>query len=88
MVGRQGHWSMPASRTIEEGAVQELAAGLRGELVRPQDHGYDTVRTVFNGMIDKRPAMIVRCAGTSDVMRGRGVAERQRGGERGPLLGA
>ena len=61
---------MPASRTIEEGAVQQLAAGLRGELVRPQDHGYDTVRTVFNGMIDKRPAMIVRCAGTSDVMRG------------------
>ena len=51
-------------RTIEEYAVQKLAAGLRGELVRLQDHGYDTVRTVFNGMIDKRPAMIVRCAGT------------------------
>jgi FAD/FMN-containing dehydrogenase len=70
MVGRQGHWGMPASRTIDEDAVQKLAVGLRGQLVRPQDHGYDTVRTVFNGMIDKRPAMIVRCAGTSDVMRG------------------
>jgi hypothetical protein len=61
---------MPASRPIEEGAVLELKAGLRGEFVRPQDHGYDTARAVFNGMIDKRPAMIIRCAGTSDVMRG------------------
>jgi hypothetical protein len=70
MVGRQGHWGMLASGPIEERAVLELEAGLRGELVRPQDHGYDTSRAVFNGMIDKRPAMIVRCAGTSDVMQG------------------
>src|SRR4051794_25746743 len=70
MVGRQGHWGMLASGPIEERAVLELEASLRGELVRPQDHGYDAVRAVFNGMIDKRPAMIVRCAGTSDVMRG------------------
>jgi FAD/FMN-containing dehydrogenase len=70
MVGRQGHWGMPASKPVEEGAVRELAAGLRGELLRPEEVGYDAARAVFNGMIDKRPAMIVRCAGTSDVIQG------------------
>jgi hypothetical protein len=61
---------MPVSNPLQEAAVQEFAANLRGELVRPEDEGYDTTRAVFNGMIDKRPAMIVRCAGTSDVIRG------------------
>jgi FAD/FMN-containing dehydrogenase len=70
MIGRQGHWGMPASKPIEEGAVREFAAGLRGEIVRPEEDGYDAARPVFNGMIDKRPALIVRCAGTSDVIRG------------------
>jgi FAD/FMN-containing dehydrogenase len=70
MVGRQGHWGMPASEPIDEVAVQELAAGLRGELVRPQDDGYAAARAVFNAMIDKHPALIIRCAGTSDVIRG------------------
>jgi FAD/FMN-containing dehydrogenase len=61
---------MPVSKPLEEAAVQELAASLRGELVRPEEDGYDTTRAVFNGMIDKRPAMIVRCAGASDVVQG------------------
>src|SRR5688500_6739541 len=70
MVGRQGHWGMPVSKPIEEGAVREFAASLRGELVRPEENGYDSTRAVFNGMINKHPALIVRCAGTSDVIRG------------------
>jgi FAD/FMN-containing dehydrogenase len=70
MVDRQGHWGMPASKPLEETAVQEFAAGLRGELVRPEDDGYDTTRAIFNGMVDKRPAMIVRCVGASDVIQG------------------
>ncbi|HEV2742399.1 MAG TPA: FAD-binding oxidoreductase [Rubrobacter sp.] len=61
---------MPASKPVEEGAAREFAAGLRGELLRPEEDGYDKARRVFNGMIDRRPAFIVRCAGTSDVMRG------------------
>jgi FAD/FMN-containing dehydrogenase len=68
---------MPASKPLEEAAVQELAANLRGELVRPEDDGYDTTRAVFNGMIDKRPAMIVRCVGTSDVIQGVDFARTQ-----------
>ena len=61
---------MSASKPLQEAAVQEFAADLRGELLRPEDDGYDTTRAVFNAMIDKRPAMIVRCAGVSDVIQG------------------
>src|SRR5215210_7590471 len=70
MAGQQGHWGMPVSKPLEEPIVQEFAANLRGELIRPEDGGYDATRAVFNGMIDKRPAMIARCAGTSDVIQG------------------
>jgi FAD/FMN-containing dehydrogenase len=70
MVERPGHWGMPVSKPLEQAAVQEFAANLRGELLRPEDDGYDTTRAVFNGMIDKRPAIIVRCVGTSDVIQG------------------
>ena len=47
---------------LEEAVVQEFAADLRGELLRPEDDGYDTARAVFNGMIDRHPALIARCA--------------------------
>ena len=70
MVDRQGHWGMPAGDPLEEAAVRQFAADLRGELVRPRDDGYDATRAVFNGMIDKRPATIVRCAGAADVIQG------------------
>ena len=39
-----------------------------GELLRPGDPGYDDARKVWNGMIDKRPALIARCAGVADVI--------------------
>ncbi|HEY1574676.1 MAG TPA: FAD-binding oxidoreductase [Pseudonocardiaceae bacterium] len=45
-----------------------LTAALRGELIRPGDADYDTARAVYNGMIDKRPAAIVRCADVADVI--------------------
>ena len=70
MVGEQGLGGMPVGIPLEEAVVQEFAANLRGELIRPEDQGYDSTRAVFNGMIDKRPAMIVRCAGTADVIQG------------------
>jgi FAD/FMN-containing dehydrogenase len=53
---------------IEAAAVDEFAAELRGPLLRPDDGGYDAARTVWNGMIDRRPALIARCAGVADVM--------------------
>jgi FAD/FMN-containing dehydrogenase len=45
-----------------------LAAALRGDLVRPGDADYDDARVVYNGMIDKYPAVVVRCRDTADVI--------------------
>jgi FAD/FMN-containing dehydrogenase len=42
-------------------------ADFTGELIRPDDPGYDTARQLFNGAIDKRPALIARCTGPEDV---------------------
>ncbi len=47
--------------------VDQLASNLRGQLLREGDTGYDEARTIWNAMIDKRPALIARCAGAGDV---------------------
>ena len=47
---------------------EELAAAVRGRLIRPGDPEYDQARAVYNGMIDKRPAAIVRCRDAADVV--------------------
>lgn len=44
-------------------AVEAFEAGLRGRLLRPADAGYNEARTLYNGMIDHRPALIARCEG-------------------------
>src|SRR6202162_5795857 len=49
-------------------AVEQLRAQLRGEFITPESPAYDTARRVWNGMIDKRPAAIARCAGVADVV--------------------
>ncbi len=46
----------------------ELAAALRGDLIRPGDAGYEQARTVYNAMIDKHPSAIARCRDTVDVI--------------------
>ncbi len=51
----------------ENPAVDALADGFSGELILPDDSGYDEARKVFNSMIDRRPAVIARCASTDDV---------------------
>ena len=53
---------------IDDQSVAAFAAGLRGSVVRPDDDAYDEARQIWNGMIDRRPALIVRCAGVSDVI--------------------
>jgi FAD/FMN-containing dehydrogenase len=56
--------------TLNEQAVQDFRAALRGELLSPSDDGsYEKARKVFNGMIDRRPALIARPADTADVQR-------------------
>src|SRR5215475_10998765 len=56
--------------TLGAATLGELAQGLRGEMIRPEDPRYDEARSIWNGAHDKRPALIVRCHGVSDVMRG------------------
>jgi len=49
-------------------ATERLAGRLRGQLIQPGDQEYDEARSVWNGMVDRRPAAVVRCAGTADVI--------------------
>jgi FAD/FMN-containing dehydrogenase len=53
---------------LKQEMLNGLKMRLRGQLLVPGDVGYDESRTVWNGMIDKRPAVVVRCLGTADVM--------------------
>jgi FAD binding domain-containing protein/berberine-like enzyme len=54
--------------TLEETAVAELSAGLRGGIVGRDDADYDETRKIWNGSINRRPALIARCAGVADVI--------------------
>jgi hypothetical protein len=53
--------------TLDPAAVRELEASFRGQLVRPSDPGYDEQRRVWNGSIQRTPALIACCAGVTDV---------------------
>jgi len=53
---------------LDPQVVQELATSIRGTVIQPDDGGYDDARRVWNGMIDRSPALIIRCAGVADVL--------------------
>jgi len=55
-------------KILEAATVADLADSLRGRLLHPGEDGYDAARRVWNGMIDRRPALIARCAGPADVI--------------------
>src|SRR6516225_704037 len=57
-----------ADAILDRAAVEGFRASLRGPVLRPGDAGYDETRKVWNGMIDRRPALIARCAGLADVV--------------------
>ena len=61
--------NMPG-QAFDEATVLKFASHLRGRLLRPGNDGYDAARREFNGMIDRRPALIARCAGAADVLAG------------------
>jgi len=74
------------STPLAADAVQDLRSRIRGTLVQPGDAHYDEARRLQNGLIDRRPAVIVRCSGAADVVetvnfaRDRGVLLSVRGG--------
>ena len=55
--------------TLARADIASFAASLQGALLLPDDARYDQARRVWNGSIDKRPALIAACVGASDVMR-------------------
>jgi FAD binding domain len=59
---------MTVSSVVAVDAVAELRTRVRGQILEMADAGYDDARKVWNGMIDKRPAVIARCAGVADVI--------------------
>ena len=62
-IAGQNNTTVPVSAA----ALDSLRASLRGSMLFPGDEGYDKSRTVWNAMIDRRPAMVIRCAGVADV---------------------
>jgi hypothetical protein len=88
-----------ATKQAESGvtseAIQAFVATMRGSVVQPGDPAYDEVRSLYNGMIDKRPRLIARCVDVADVIaavnfgRDQGVLVAIRGGgHNGPGLGS
>lgn len=80
---------------IHESAMGAFKAGLRGQIFQQGDAGYDEARALYNGMIDKRPLLIARCADVADVIaavrfgRDNGLLTAVRGGgHNGPGLGS
>ena len=49
-------------------AAKDLTKTFRGKLLQPNDAGYDDARRVHNGLVDKRPALIARCASAADIV--------------------
>jgi len=58
-----------AFRDLPEAAYSGLVANVRGDAFGPADEGYDDVRRIWNGTVDRYPAVVVRCSGTADVVR-------------------
>lgn len=62
----------------EHAMADDLRAVMRGDVITRSDPAYDVARRVWNGLIDRSPAVIARCAGTADVVEAIGVARRYR----------
>jgi hypothetical protein len=59
---------MATELDLDQAALSELEGSFRGQLVGPRDPGYDEHRKIWNGSIDRSPALIARCAGVADVI--------------------
>lgn len=64
------------SATLGDDLVRDLAGRVSGLVLSPQDAGYEAARAVHNGLIDRRPALIVRCRTTGDVVAALELARR------------
>jgi len=56
------------SAMLDEWTITDFSENLRGELIQPEDDGYDDARKVYNAMIDRHPLLIAGCADVADVI--------------------
>jgi FAD/FMN-containing dehydrogenase len=61
---------------LDPALATDLAGQVSGSVLRPDDSGYDAARAVYNGLIDRKPALIVRCRTTADVVAALALARR------------
>jgi FAD/FMN-containing dehydrogenase len=69
--------TISTTRTIAEDAITSLIASVRGDVIQPGDVGYGEARRVYNAMIDRYPALIVRCRDVADVIAAVNFAREQ-----------
>ena len=62
--------------TLDSALIADLGRQISGSVLGPGDAAYDAARAVHNGLIDRRPAVIVRCRTTSDVVAALAFARR------------
>lgn len=55
--------------SIDQASLDNLKKAIHGKIITPEDGTYDTARAIWNAMIDRRPAFIVQCTGTADVIK-------------------
>jgi FAD/FMN-containing dehydrogenase len=86
--------TVDSAPTLDETAVQGLAASMRGNLIQRGDPSYDEARKIYNAMIDKHPALIAQCSNVADVIAAVNFARDndiivaiRGGGHNGPGLG-
>jgi FAD/FMN-containing dehydrogenase len=65
------------STTLDDALVRELAGRVSGAVLVPEHAGYDEARAVHNGLVDRRPALIVRARSTEDVVAALALARRE-----------
>src|SRR5258708_27495434 len=53
---------------VSHDRIERFQTACRGEVIQPDDFGYETARKIWNASIDKRPGIIARCAGVADVV--------------------
>ncbi|HEU4758842.1 MAG TPA: FAD-binding oxidoreductase [Dehalococcoidia bacterium] len=66
------------AQDVKIAAMEQLREGFRGQLIEPGDPEYDEARRVYNGMIDRRPRLIARCADVADVIGAVNLARESR----------
>ena len=80
---------------LDAAKIAGFKANLRGQFIQPNDPGYDEARALYNGMIDKKPRIIARCADTADIISAVNFGRDNKlliairgGGHNGPGLGS